>query len=73
LVGKCHEHGHLFKDFPLNATTTKLNESKKKDEFANVTGRRKNPSRIQNQSSTPNIPTKNSCDPLNRLPEEEEI
>jgi hypothetical protein len=42
---KFHEHGHLFRDFPLNATTTKFNESKQKDGFANVTGRRKNPSR----------------------------
>jgi hypothetical protein len=36
---KCHEHGHLFRDCPLNATATKLNERKQKDDFANVTGR----------------------------------
>jgi hypothetical protein len=70
---KCHEHDHLFRDCPLNATATKINESKQKDGFANVTGRRKNPSRKQNQSTIPKIPTKNSYDVLNQLPEEEEI
>jgi hypothetical protein len=36
---KCHEHDHLFRDFPLNDSATKFNKSKQKDGFANVTGR----------------------------------
>jgi hypothetical protein len=70
---KFHEHGHLFRDCPLNATITKANESKQKDGFTNVIGRQKNPPRKQNQSTIPKIPTKNSYDILNQLPEEEEI
>jgi hypothetical protein len=39
---KCHEHGHLFRDFPLNATTKSDNPetSKEKDGFTQVGGRR---------------------------------
>jgi hypothetical protein len=50
---KCHEHGHLFRDCPLNATAPKPSEAKQKDGFTSVTGRRKTPSKKQNQKSAP--------------------
>ena len=70
---KCHEHDHLFRDCPLNASTPKPSEAKQKDRFTSVTGRRKNPSRKQNQSSVPKVPSKNSFDALNQPPKEAEI
>jgi hypothetical protein len=38
---KCHEHGHLFWDFPLNVPTKKGMEDKMKDRFTQVSGRKK--------------------------------
>jgi hypothetical protein len=37
---KCHEHGHLFCDYPLNAQIPKAGEGKKKDGFTTVIGRK---------------------------------
>ena len=67
---KCHEHGHLFRDCPLNAPAPKLSEAKQKDSFTNVTGRRKNNPKKQNQNSAPKVPSKNSFDALNQLAKE---
>jgi hypothetical protein len=33
---KCHEHGHLFRDFPLNAPAKPEMEEKMKDGFTQV-------------------------------------
>jgi hypothetical protein len=38
---KCHEHGHLFCDFPLNAQNPRAGEKKKKDGYKTITGRKK--------------------------------
>jgi hypothetical protein len=70
---KCHEHGHLFRDCPLNAQGPKVGESKQKDGFTMVTGRKKNPPRKQNPDTAPKITTKNSYDILKQLSEDEEI
>jgi hypothetical protein len=67
---KCHEHGHLFRDCPLNASAPKSSDPKQKDGFTSVTGRRKNPSKKQNQSSTSKNPSKNSFEALNQAPQE---
>jgi hypothetical protein len=56
---KCHEHGHLFRDCPLNASAPKPAEAKQKDSFTSVTGRRKNTPKKQNQSSVPKASSKN--------------
>jgi hypothetical protein len=64
---KCHEHGHLFRDFPLNASAPKPSDPKKNDGFTNVAGRKRNPSKKQNQSSTSKIPSKNSFEALTQM------
>jgi hypothetical protein len=48
---KCHEHGHLFRDFPLNAHAPKAGENKQKDGFTTVTGRKRNPPRSRTQTT----------------------
>ena len=40
---KGHEHGHLFRDCPLNIQATKASEAKHKEGFTTVTRRKKNP------------------------------
>jgi hypothetical protein len=70
---KCHEHGHLFCDCPLNVQNPKAGEGKKKEGYTTVTGRKRHPPEKKTQESTQNIPTKNSFDILNQLPEEEEV
>jgi hypothetical protein len=70
---KCHEHGHLFRDCPLNVQAPKARDNKKKDNFTTVTGRKKNPPRKKNPDPGPKILTKNSYEILNQLPEDEEI
>jgi hypothetical protein len=70
---KCHEHGHLFRDCPLNASAPKQAEVKQKDGFTSVTGRRKNPTKKQNQSSAARTPSKNSFEALNQLQKEVEL
>jgi hypothetical protein len=45
---KCHEHGHLFRDFPLNKQATKVGDTTQRDGFTTVTARKKNPLRRQN-------------------------
>jgi len=67
---KCHEHGHLFRDCPLNASGTKPSETKQKDGFTNVTGRRKNPTKKQNQSMASKNSSKNAFEALNLVPQE---
>jgi len=70
---KCHEHGRLFHDYPLNVQNPKEGEGKQKEGYTIVIGRKKQPPRKQNQESTQKIPTTNSFDILNQLPEEEEV
>jgi hypothetical protein len=70
---KCHEHGHLFRDCPLNIQATKASEAKQKDGFTTVTSRKKNPPKKQQSDPKPTILTKNSYEILNQLPEDEEI
>jgi hypothetical protein len=70
---KCHEHGHLFRDCPLNAQGPKAQETKQKYGFTTVTSRKKNLPRKQNPGTAPKISTKNSYDILNQLLEDEEI
>jgi hypothetical protein len=70
---KCHEHGHLFRDFPLNCQGPKASKTMKKYGFTTVTRQKKNPPRKQNPNTAPKISTKNSYDILNQLPEDKEI
>jgi hypothetical protein len=53
--------------------TPKTGEGKQKDGFMKVTGRKKQPPKKHNQEGNQNIPTNNSFDILNQLPEEEEV
>jgi hypothetical protein len=70
---KCHEHGHLFRDCPLNAQIPRAGEGKQKDGFTTDTGKKKQPPRKHNQEGNQNIPINNSFDILNQLREEEEV
>jgi hypothetical protein len=70
---KFHEHGHLFRDCPLNAQAPKAGEKKQKEGFTTVTRRKRNPPWKKNLDNAPKIITKNSYDILNQLSEEEEI
>jgi hypothetical protein len=70
---KCHEHGHLFRDYPLNVQNSRAGDGKQKDGFTMVTCRKKQPPRKHNQESNQKIPISNSFDILNQLPEEEEV
>jgi hypothetical protein len=70
---KCHEHGHLFRDCPLNKKATKASDTTQKDGFTTVTAKKKNPPRKQIPDPRPKISTKNSYEILNQLPEDEEI
>ena len=44
---KCHEHGHLFCDFLLNAQNPRQGDEKKKDGYKTITGRKNNQERNQ--------------------------
>jgi hypothetical protein len=70
---KCHEHGHLFRECPLNVLNNNAGEAKQKDGFTAVLGKKKNPPQKQTTSTAPKIPTKNSYDVLSNLPDDEEI
>jgi hypothetical protein len=69
---KCHEHGHLFRDCPLNVAAPKSTDAKTKDGFTNVTGKRKNTQKKPNQSSAPKATSKNSFAALNQVQKEAE-
>jgi hypothetical protein len=56
---KCHEHGHLFHDCPLNAQNSKVGDEKKKDVYTTVTGRKNNPLERQIKGETRNSPSTN--------------
>jgi hypothetical protein len=70
---KCHEHGHLFRDCPLNAQAPKAGENKQKDGFTTVTEWKRNPPRKKNPDNAPKINTKKSYDILNQLSKEDKI
>jgi hypothetical protein len=53
---KCHEHGHLFRDCPLNAQNSKAGEGKKKDGYTTVTGRKKQPPKKEKSRKQPENP-----------------
>jgi hypothetical protein len=70
---RCHEHGHLFRDCPLNQPAPKADQNTQKDGFTTIQSRKKNPPRKQAASPKPGISTKNAYDILSQLPEEAEI
>jgi hypothetical protein len=70
---KCHEHGHLFRDCPLNVPPRPMAEEKLKDGFTQVSGRKKKNPKKPSQGMGKNISTRNSFDVLNQLPESEEV
>jgi hypothetical protein len=63
---KCHEHGHLFREFPLNNPPKPAQEDsdKPKDDFTQVTGRRKHQAKKGTPQAPTGPPTKNSFDAL---------
>jgi len=70
---RCHEHGHLYRDFPLLNQTANAKESKQTDGFTTVTAKRRNPPKKHFVDLKPNIATKNPYEILEQLPEEEEV
>jgi hypothetical protein len=70
---KCHEHGHLFRDCPLNQQAPKVSQNLQKDGFTTIQTRKKNPTRKQTADPRPRIQTRNAYDILSQLPEEEEV
>jgi len=69
---KCHTHGHLFRDCPLNLPpeTPKAKDTKDNEGFTKVTNKRKAPKKLQNSEVTRKINTSNSFDVLAKVPEE---
>jgi hypothetical protein len=63
---KCHEHGHLFRECPLNNPPKPAQEDseKNKEGFTQVTGRRKHQAKRTPPQAPPGPPTKNSFDAL---------
>jgi hypothetical protein len=70
---KCHEHGHLFRDFPLNAPTKPEMEEKMKEGFTQVQNRKNQAQKKTHQGGGRKNSNANSFDTLNHLPEVEEI
>jgi hypothetical protein len=63
---KCHEHGHLFRDFPLNAANKygKPDADKDKDGFAQVPGKRKQGGRKKITHASKDLSTNNKYEIL---------
>jgi len=70
---KCHEHDHLFRDFPLNQQAPKAGQNLQKDGFTTIQTRKKNPTQRKTTDPRPRISTRNAYDILSQLPEEEEV
>ena len=70
---RCHEHGHLFIDFPLIKPATKANDTTQKDGFTMVAAKKRNSPTRQIPDPRQKITTKNSYQILNQLPKDEEI
>jgi hypothetical protein len=70
---KCHEHGHLFKEFPLNATPKREAEEKSKEGFSQVQNRRRQAQKKPTTNNEKKNPNNNSFESLNRLLEVEEV
>jgi hypothetical protein len=68
---KCHEHGHLFRDCPLNATSKDGNPdaNKNKDGFIQVPGRRKQGGWKQVAQENKDLTTNNQYEILQNQPE----
>jgi hypothetical protein len=72
-MSKCHEHGNLFRDFPLNAPVRSTAEEKQKDGFTQVQGCRRQPPKKVTQMGNKKIPINNSFEALNNLPEQRKL
>jgi hypothetical protein len=70
---RCHEHGHLFRDFPLTQLAPKADQNMQKDGFTTVQLRKRIPPRKPATGPKSAIPTKNTFDILSQLPEEADI
>jgi len=68
---KCHEHGHLFRDCPLNAANKEgsSDAGKDKDGFAQVPGKRKQGKRRQTTQTSKDSSTNNKYAILQDQPE----
>lgn len=68
---KCHEHGHLFRDCPLNVVSKgeKPETSKAKDGFIPAVGRRRQVARKTSATATREPPSSNPFDDLHQIPE----
>jgi len=69
---KCHKHGHLFRDCPLNLppATPRPKDTKDNEGFTKVNNKRKAPKKQQTSEATGTINTSNSFDVLAKVPEE---
>jgi hypothetical protein len=70
---KCHEHGHLFRDFPLNTLPKREAKEKTKEGFTQVQNRRKQAQKKPTTNNGKNNPKNNSFEALNNLLEAEEV
>jgi hypothetical protein len=70
---KCHEHGHLFRDFPLNAPPKPAEEEKPKDGFTQVQNHRRKTQKKPATNNGRKNPNTNSFEALINLPEAEEV
>jgi len=69
---KCHTHGHLFRDCPLNLPPAipKVKDTKDNEGFTKVTNKRKVPKKMQNAEAAKKTNTSNSFEVLAKVPEE---
>jgi hypothetical protein len=68
---KCHEHGHLFRECPLNNPnkTNPEDPDKNKDGYTQVTGRRRQTARKVPPQAPSGPSTSNSFEALQKIPE----
>jgi hypothetical protein len=70
---KCHEHGHIFRDFSLNSSPKREAEEKPKEGFTQVQNRRRQAQKKHTTNNGKNNPNNNSFESLNHLLEEKEV
>jgi hypothetical protein len=70
-AGKCHEHGHLFRECPLNKVHKEGNPDTGKDTegFVQAAGKRRQGNRKQVTQVSKDLPTSNKFDTLQNQPE----
>jgi hypothetical protein len=70
---KCHEHGHLFRECPLNAPPNLVEEENTKNGFTQVQNLKNKMQRKPTVKNSRKHPNTNSFEDLTKLPQAEEV